>query len=44
MYLAVLLGRDPVASETFQILKYELTERLGTLRRLEEEILGLASE
>ncbi|MDH5783800.1 MAG: bifunctional phosphoglucose/phosphomannose isomerase, partial [Candidatus Bathyarchaeota archaeon] len=31
MYLAVLHGRDPVASETFQILKYEATERLGTL-------------
>jgi glucose/mannose-6-phosphate isomerase len=42
MYLAVLRGRDPVASETFQILKYEVTERLGTLRKLEEQILKLA--
>ena len=43
MYLAVLHGRDPVASETFQILKYEVTERLGTLRKLEKQILKLAS-
>lgn len=43
MYLAVLHGRDPVASETFQILKYEVTERLGTLRKLEKQILNLAS-
>jgi len=43
MYLAALHGRDPVASETFQILKYEVTERLGTLRKLEEQILKLAS-
>lgn len=43
MYLAVLHGRDPVASETFQILKYEVTERLGTLKKLEEQILKLAS-
>ncbi len=43
MYLAVLHGRDPVASETFQILKYEATERLGTLRKLEKQILKLAS-
>lgn len=43
MYLAVLRGRDPVASETFQILKYEVTERLGTLRKLEKQILKLAS-
>ena len=43
MYLAVLYGRDPVASETFQILKYEATERLGTLRKLEKQILKLAS-
>jgi len=42
MYLAVLHGRDPVASETFQILKYEVTERLGTLKKLEEQILKLA--
>jgi len=42
MYLAVLHRRDPVASETFQILKYEVTERLGTLRKLEEQIQKLA--
>jgi len=42
MYLAALHHRDPVASETFQILKYEVTERLGTLRRLEEHIKKLA--
>jgi glucose/mannose-6-phosphate isomerase len=42
MYLAVLHGRDPVASETFQILKYEVTERLGTLRKLEGQILKLS--
>jgi len=38
MYLSVLHHRDPVASKTFQILKYEMTERLGTLKKLEEEI------
>jgi glucose/mannose-6-phosphate isomerase len=43
MYLAILHGRDPVASETFQILKYEATERLGTLRKLEKQILQLTS-
>lgn len=43
MYLAVLHGRDPVASETFQILKYEATERLGTLGKLEKQILQLTS-
>jgi glucose/mannose-6-phosphate isomerase len=43
MYLAVLHGRDPVASETFQILKYEVTQRLGTLKKLEEQILELAA-
>ncbi len=43
MYLAVLHGRNPVASETFQILKYEVTERLGTLRKLEKQMLQLAS-
>jgi glucose/mannose-6-phosphate isomerase len=43
MYLAVLHGRDPVASETFRILKYEVTERLGTLRKLEKQILQLSS-
>lgn len=43
MYLAVLHGRDPVASKTFQILKYEVTERLGTLKKLEEQILKQAA-
>lgn len=43
MYLAVLHGRNPVASETFQILKYEVTERLGTLRNLEKQMLKLTS-
>jgi len=42
MYLSVLHRRDPVASQTFQILKYEMTERLGTLERLEEQIRKLA--
>jgi len=42
MYLSVLHRRDPVASKTFQILKYEMTERLGTLQKLEEEIRKLA--
>jgi len=42
LYLSVLHRRDPVASKTFQILKYEVTERLGTLEKLEEEILKLA--
>jgi glucose/mannose-6-phosphate isomerase len=43
LYLAVLHRRDPIASKTFQILKYEMTERLGTLKKLEEEIQKLAS-
>jgi glucose/mannose-6-phosphate isomerase len=43
MYLAVLHGRDPVASETFRILKYEVTEQLGTLKRLEKQILKIAA-
>ena len=42
LYLAVLLRRDPVASQTFQILKNQMTERLGTLGRLEEQIKKLA--
>jgi len=42
LYLSMLHRRDPVASKTFQILKYEVTERLGTLEKLEEEILKLA--
>jgi len=39
----VLHRRDPVASKTFQLLKYEMTERLGTLKKLEEEIQKLAN-
>jgi glucose/mannose-6-phosphate isomerase len=42
LYLAVLLRRDPVASQTFQILKYQMTERLGTLEKLEGQIKKLA--
>ena len=43
LYLSVLRRRDPVASQTFEILKYEMTERLGTLKKLEEQIQKLAS-
>lgn len=39
LYLSVLRRRDPVASQTFQILKYEVTERLRTLEELEKQIL-----
>jgi len=42
LYLSVLHGRDPVASQTFEILKYQVTERLHTLDRLEQKILGYA--
>jgi len=42
MYLAVLRRRDPVASETFQILKYEVTQKLRSLEKLEQQILGFA--
>jgi hypothetical protein len=42
LYLAVLLRRDPVASQTFQILKYEVTDRLRTLEKLEKQILRFA--
>jgi glucose/mannose-6-phosphate isomerase len=42
LYLTVLLRRDPVASQTFQILKYQMTERLGTLEKLEGQIKKLA--
>jgi glucose/mannose-6-phosphate isomerase len=42
LYLSVLHRRDPVASETFQILKYQVTERLRTLDKLEQQILKLA--
>lgn len=39
LYLSTLRRRDPVASKTFQILKYEVTERLRTLDKLEQQIL-----
>jgi len=39
LYLAVLHRRDPVASQTFQILKYQVTERLRTIEKLEQQIL-----
>jgi glucose/mannose-6-phosphate isomerase len=42
LYLAVLLRRDPVASQTFQILKYKMTEQLGTMKKLEREIEKLS--
>ncbi|MGD8543745.1 MAG: bifunctional phosphoglucose/phosphomannose isomerase [Candidatus Bathyarchaeota archaeon] len=42
MYLAILYNRDPVASEIFPLLKHDITERLGLLRRLEEQIQKLA--
>jgi glucose/mannose-6-phosphate isomerase len=41
LYLSVLLRRDPVASQTFKILKYQMTERLGTLEKLEQRIRKL---
>jgi glucose/mannose-6-phosphate isomerase len=44
LYLSVLHHRDPVASETFKILKYQVTERLQTLDKLEQKILKLASD
>jgi len=43
LYLSVLHRRDPVASRTFQILKNEVTERLGTLQKLEGDIQKLAN-
>jgi len=42
MYLAVLYNRDPMASKIFPLLKHDMTERLGTLKRLEEQIQKLA--
>jgi len=42
LYLSVLHRRDPVASQTFQILKYQVTEHLRTLDRLEQQILRFA--
>jgi glucose/mannose-6-phosphate isomerase len=42
LYLSVLHRRDPVASETFKILKYQVTERLLTIDKLEQKILKLA--
>jgi len=43
LYLSVLHRRNPVASQTFQILKYEVTERLHTINKLEEKIMELVS-
>jgi len=42
LYLSVLHRRDPVGSETFQVLKYQVTERLHTLDKLEQQILKYA--
>ncbi len=42
MYLAVLYNRDPMASKIFPLLKHDITERLGTLKKLEEQIQKLA--
>jgi glucose/mannose-6-phosphate isomerase len=42
LYLSVLLRQDPVASETFKLLKYQVTERLHTIDKLEQKILELA--
>jgi len=42
LYLSVLHLRNPVASEAFRILKYEVTERLKTLDKLEQRILKFA--
>lgn len=39
MYLSILHNRDPVASQTFQLLKYDVTERLKSLEKLEQQIL-----
>jgi glucose/mannose-6-phosphate isomerase len=43
LYLSVLHRRDPVASQTFEILKYQVTQRLQTLEKLEQKILKLAT-
>ncbi len=43
LYLSVLHRRDPVASQTFKILKYQVPERLRTLDMLEQRILRYAS-
>jgi glucose/mannose-6-phosphate isomerase len=42
LYLSALHQKDPVASQTFQILKYQVTERLRTLDKLEQQILRYA--
>ena len=42
LYLSTLHQKDPVASQTFQILKYQVTERLRTLDKLEQQILRYA--
>jgi len=44
LYLSALHRRNPVASQTFQILKYQMPERLGTLEKLEKEIRKLAKQ
>jgi len=43
LYLSVLHRRNPVVSRTFQILKYEVTERLHTIEMLEQQVLKFAS-
>jgi glucose/mannose-6-phosphate isomerase len=43
LYLSALHHRDPVASQTFQILKYKIPEQLRTLDNLEQRILKFAS-
>ncbi len=42
LYLSVLHRRDPVASQTFQILKFDVTARLHTIEKLEQRILEFA--
>jgi glucose/mannose-6-phosphate isomerase len=42
LYLSVLYRKDPVASETFKMLKYDVPERLRTLDKLEQQILTFA--
>jgi glucose/mannose-6-phosphate isomerase len=42
LYLSVLHRRNPVVSQTFQILKYDVTERLHTIEKLERQILEFA--
>jgi len=44
LYLSVLHRKNPVVSQTFQILKYEVTEKLHTLDKLEQQILKLGGK